>query len=85
MALVILFKLSEKLTGSIDSLLIDGLSRNGLLMFLLANLLTGVTNLSIRTLYVADSTAFVVLFAYLGILTVAASILHIFNLTIKFW
>lgn len=85
LSLVILFKLSEKLCGPIDSLLVDGLGRNGLIMFLLANLLTGATNLSIHTLYVSDTVAFIVLLTYLTTLAVAASVLHVYNVTIKFW
>ncbi|GAA5872551.1 hypothetical protein JCM8547_006941 [Rhodosporidiobolus lusitaniae] len=42
----------------------EAINRNGLVVFLVANLLTGLTNVSLRTMYASDQTALVVLTAY---------------------
>ncbi|EJD51891.1 GWT1-domain-containing protein [Auricularia subglabra TFB-10046 SS5] len=44
--------------------LLEAINRNGLLFFLLANLCTGVVNLSIRTMYAGTTLAMVVLSSY---------------------
>ncbi|BGP18836.1 hypothetical protein JCM10213_003491 [Rhodosporidiobolus nylandii] len=44
----------------------EAINRNGLAVFLIANLLTGLTNVSIKTMYASDATALVVLTAYSG-------------------
>jgi len=83
--LIALFKQLEKLSPPIDSNLIDGLGRNGLIMFLIANLLTGATNLSMQTIYASDLLAGSILLAYLFALSVIASTLHVKQITLKFW
>lgn len=50
----------------------DAINRNGLVVFLVANLLTGLVNLSMESMYVSDGKATVVLVAYLGAVTMAA-------------
>ncbi|KZT66714.1 hypothetical protein DAEQUDRAFT_674575 [Daedalea quercina L-15889] len=48
--------------------LLDAINQNGLALFLLANLMTGVVNLSMKTMYAENSVAIVVLSVYaLGI------------------
>jgi len=42
----------------------EAINKNGLAVFLAANLLTGLINVSIRTMYVGDRIAIVVLVAY---------------------
>ena len=44
--------------------LMEAINKNGLAVFLAANLLTGLINVSIRTMYVGDRIAIVVLVAY---------------------
>ena len=51
--------------GSAVSPIFDAVNRHGLIVFILANLMTGLVNLSINTLTVADSQALGVIFAYL--------------------
>lgn len=46
--------------------LLDAINRNGLAVFLLANLGTGLVNVSMRTMYASDSVALVVLLLYSG-------------------
>ncbi|KAH9921820.1 GWT1-domain-containing protein [Fomitopsis serialis] len=49
--------------GSAPALL-DAINKNGLALFLLANLATGVVNLSMKTMYASDAVAMAVLSAY---------------------
>lgn len=50
------------------SILLSAINWNQLLAFLVANLLTGIVNLSIQTLYVSDPIAFVILCTYTSII-----------------
>ncbi|CAG8482626.1 7672_t:CDS:2 [Acaulospora morrowiae] len=50
----------------------EAINSNGLLMFLLANILTGIVNLSIRTLYVNNLVAEGILAVYMLIISAAA-------------
>jgi phosphatidylinositol glycan class W len=47
------------------SLILDAMNRNMLLGFLIANVLTGLINMSIQTLFVDDSIAYVILVVYI--------------------
>jgi len=67
------------------SLLHASLSRNGLFMFLASNLMTGATNLSMKTLYASDEVALLVLSAYALAITTLSIFLHHFKITLKFW
>lgn len=58
-------------------------NRNGLAIFLLANLLTGVVNLSLDTLTMGRMGAMGVLLGYVGLLTTVAVALDYWNLSIK--
>ncbi|KAH9919571.1 GWT1-domain-containing protein [Fomitopsis serialis] len=49
--------------GSAPALL-DAINKNGLALFLLANLATGIVNLSMKTMYASDAVAMAVLSAY---------------------
>ena len=73
----------RKLPGALDSTLrprvpivFQAVNRHGLLTFLVANLLTGLTNLSINTLAVSDSVALLILFVYLCAVGGFALVLH---------
>ncbi|KAI4086052.1 MAG: hypothetical protein LQ348_002274 [Seirophora lacunosa] len=58
-------------------------NRNGLAIFLLANLLTGLVNLTTDTLQAGQGKAMVILFAYASILSITAMTLHWKNIAIK--
>jgi phosphatidylinositol glycan class W len=60
-------------------------NRSGLFVFLLANVLTGTVNLSMKTIYADDATAMLVLAAYLFAVFGTAHLLHQRNITLKFW
>jgi phosphatidylinositol glycan class W len=46
--------------------LLEAINNNGLAIFLAGNVLTGLINLSMRTMYASDATAIIVLIAYSG-------------------
>ena len=52
-------------SGSSVSPIFDAVNRHGLIVFILANLMTGLVNISINTLEVADGQALGVIFVYL--------------------
>jgi glucosaminylphosphatidylinositol acyltransferase len=58
-------------------------NRNGLAIFLIANLLTGLVNLTIPTLHVSNSEAMCVLLSYAAILTSVAVLLDMHDISIK--
>jgi phosphatidylinositol glycan class W len=51
-------------TGSPVPPLLEAINANGLAVFLAANLLTGLVNVLMRTMYISDSVAMVVLVVY---------------------
>jgi phosphatidylinositol glycan class W len=65
--------------------MLEAINRNGLLFFMLSNLLTGAVNMAIVTRVASDLVSFCVVFVYLVVLCLIASVLHRFNLTVKFW
>lgn len=58
-------------------------NRNGLAIFLLANLLTGLVNMTVRTLDASAVTTMGILLAYSATLTGVALMLDAFNISIK--
>ncbi|KAG2183751.1 hypothetical protein INT43_006762 [Umbelopsis isabellina] len=56
-------------SGTTVPKLFDAVNANGLLLFLVANLLTGIINMSIRTLYASYSVSFAVCAIYMFIVT----------------
>ncbi|XP_036436425.1 phosphatidylinositol-glycan biosynthesis class W protein [Colossoma macropomum] len=75
-----------KLRKKMDTLcLVQSVNRNQLLFFLLANLMTGLTNILVDTLKSNNFFAVCVLLLYMFANSLAIFILHIKNITIKFW
>ena len=76
-------------TTLIDSLrvpiIVQAISRNQLLYFLLGNILTGLVNFSMKTIYVGDFTAMIVLILYFFITNGVIVLLHIKGINTKFW
>ncbi|KAM3425411.1 GPI-anchored wall transfer protein [Cercospora zeina] len=58
-------------------------NRNGLAIFLLANLLTGLVNMTMPTIHMADMPAMAVLVSYMAVLTGVALALDHYNISIK--
>ena len=58
-------------------------NRNGLAIFLLANLLTGLVNMTVPTLHVGRVATMGILVGYMAVLTVVAVALDMYNISIK--
>ena len=65
------------------SRILRAFNRNGLAIFLLANLLTGLVNMTIPTLHVSDQVAMLVLMGYMAVLAVVALELDRRGISIK--
>ena len=77
-------KASErKETARATSRVINAYNRNGLAIFLLANLMTGLVNMTLNTLTIGPLTAVAVLLGYAGFLTTVALALDHWNISIK--
>lgn len=72
-------KESKKATSRVTK----AFNRNGLVIFLLANLLTGLVNLTLDTLTIEPLGAMVVLVVYAGLLTATAVALDSWNVSLK--
>lgn len=66
-----------------SSRLLRALNRNGLAVFLLANLLTGLVNLTLPTLTMSDIEAMAVLVAYMATISIVAFLLDYLDISIK--
>ncbi|KAH8649441.1 GWT1-domain-containing protein [Tricladium varicosporioides] len=62
---------------------LEAYNRNGLAVFLAANLLTGLVNLTVPTLHVSDTAAMGILLLYASILTSLAVGLDVYDISIK--
>ncbi|SGZ52083.1 CIC11C00000003162 [Sungouiella intermedia] len=58
------YDLIEQMVGPILSSILEGINNNGLALFLVANLSTGLVNMSINTLKVSSGMSYVILIAY---------------------
>ncbi|CAI9096437.1 OLC1v1032588C1 [Oldenlandia corymbosa var. corymbosa] len=77
--------LSDLIPGSRISLLEEAFNQNLLASFLLANVLTGLVNLSVNTLFVSSTTALAILLAYAFILCASVGCAYFYGLKLKFW
>lgn len=65
------------------SRVLEAFNRNGLAIFLVANLLTGLVNLTVPTLHVSDIEAMGILLVYAGVVTGLAVGLDAYDISIK--
>ncbi|KAF3994152.1 hypothetical protein FT663_00122 [Candidozyma haemuli var. vulneris] len=77
------YDLVERLTGPLSSTVLDAINANGLATFLLANLLTGLINMTINTLAVNEPTTYAILIGYALVWTSVAVFLHQHKIYIK--
>ncbi|KZV37932.1 hypothetical protein F511_17704 [Dorcoceras hygrometricum] len=77
--------LSDYVPGSQSSVLEEALNKNLLATFLLANVLTGLVNLSVDTLSVSPISALVILFAYTFVLAFTVGFADFLGVKLKFW
>jgi len=76
-------KEEEEIYKASTSRVLEAFNRNGLAIFLVANLLTGLVNLTIPTLHVSDLEAMGILLVYAGIVTGLAVGLDMYDISIK--
>lgn len=77
--------LADYVPGYKVAALIEYFDRNLLGSFLLANVLTGMVNLSMDTLSVSPFVALAILVGYAYILSIAAAVAHFYGIRLKFW
>ncbi|KAB1215988.1 hypothetical protein CJ030_MR4G023620 [Morella rubra] len=77
--------LSAYVPGSKTSILEEAFNRNLLSVFLLANLFTGLVNLSVDTLSVSSVAALFILVVYASVLSAVVGIADFHGIRLKFW
>jgi len=83
--IIIPFYFMDLLFKPVHSVFIQSINNNLLIIFLLANLMTGLINISINTLTVGEIYAFIILMGYTFLISLISYILGIYKITIKFW
>lgn len=76
-------KTEKQRMNDATSKVMKAFNRNGLAMFLLANLLTGGINMSMKTLFMSDVQAMIVLVSYIGAICATALLLDHYDVPIK--
>lgn len=77
---------SDKKRDEMDRLcLVQAVSKNQLLFFLLANVMTGLTNSIVNTLSCSDLFSVCVLLSYMFMNCIVIYVLHLCGITVKFW
>jgi phosphatidylinositol glycan class W len=76
-------KEEEEIYKASASRVLEAFNRNGLAIFLAANLLTGLVNLTVPTLHVGDLEAMGILLVYAGVVTGLAVGLDMYDISIK--
>ncbi|KAF2100339.1 GPI-anchored wall transfer protein 1 [Rhizodiscina lignyota] len=75
--------LERKKAKEATSRVLYAFNRNGLALFLLANLLTGLVNMTLPTLHMGNLQAMGVLVAYMGVMSAVALALDAWNISVK--
>ena len=68
-----------------DPVLVEAINFNQLFYFVVGNLLTGIVNVSMRTIHADDVTGMVVLILYATVTNGLATLLYVKNIQTKFW
>lgn len=77
------YNMVERFIGPLKLTVLDAINANGLAIFLLANLLTGLVNMTINTLEVNEAKTYALLIGYALTWTSVAVVLHKFKIYIK--
>jgi len=64
---------------------LDAICYNGLGVFLLGNVLTGLVNCMVQTMYVPGYVGLCFLWAYASVVALASLVLHAYEIQLKFW
>lgn len=73
----------EKVEG-VTPVILEDLNRHSLTVFLIANLLTGLVNVSVKTMYTRDPVALVILLVYTGVCCGSARVMTAKGIRLKF-
>lgn len=84
-SLLSLFLALDLVLDPCPTLLVDAINRNQLPIFLVANVCTGVVNMSMRTVLASDAVARAVILVYIGVVCAVAWFLDRRQITLKFW
>lgn len=76
-------KEEEEVYKASTSRVLEAYNRNGLAVFLVANLFTGLVNMTVKTLHVKDTAAMGILLAYAALITALAVGLDFADVSIK--
>lgn len=68
-----------------QSIICTAINRNMLFVFLIANVMTGAVNMMMRTLDVSESASVAVVTGYAVVVCAVAVVLHLAEITVKFW
>lgn len=66
-------------------IILSGITYNGLLFFLLSNLMTGVVNLCFQTLLLSTPQALAILITYMFVICTVTTFLYLKEITLKVW
>lgn len=77
------YNLIERYIGPLSSSILESINRNGLAIFLAANLLTGLINMTINTLEVSNAVAYAILIVYSFSWIMLAKVLDHYKIYIK--
>lgn len=78
-------KEKKKIKSDNPLCLLESVNFNGLFYFLLANLMTGLVNLSMKTIYAPTLTSFIVITIYMFSLSFVIMFLYSRKIRLKFW
>lgn len=65
------------------SAVLSAYNRNGLAVFLVANLLTGLVNMTVKTLHSTPVETMAIMLSYMGVVTTLAVLLDHYNISVK--
>jgi hypothetical protein len=82
--LVTLF-IIKNIGARVTPMIFDAVNYNGLLFFLLANIFTGIVNMTYKTLYIPTLMSLVILFLYMLSICSIMFILYVQKVRIKVW
>lgn len=82
-AFLLAFHVAEQVFGPAHSQIMEAVNNNGLAVFLLANVCTGVVNMSVNTLACGAKTLYAILFVYALVWVLAALALNHYKVYLK--
>lgn len=78
-------KLDEEAPHEYGPIVLKAINTNGLVFFLVANLLTGLVNILFQTMLLDDLTSVLILVLYMLVLCTFQTVFYIYGIRLKFW